>query len=1049
MGGGLHVELLGHFQVTYDGRPVTGVHARQQTLLTYLLLNPHRHSRQQVAALFWPDSGDGQSMTNLRRELHNLRHALPDADRLLSIDQVSVGLREARTVSCDVFDFESAVGRGDRDALRAASALYKGDLLPDCGDAWIVSERERLRQKYAGALRTLVALLEEGRDYAEAIEHARRLLALEPFDEQMCRTLMRLHALRGERGAVRDVYLNLTKNLEVELGVKPDPETVEAYERVRDTAGMASASEVTRATVPPLVGRGPQWSQILRAWHDAERGQAKVVVIRGEAGIGKTRLAEELLDWCGRQGIAGARTRSFAAEGGLPYAPITDWLRSKALEQARARLEAPWRNEVALLVPEFAPQQTDPGAAAMREPWRRQRLFEGLSRAVLCGPRPMLLVLDDLQWCDLDTLEWVRYHLGAHATDRLLVVGTLRSEEATDNRGLGGFLQHLRSMERLAEIDVGPLDAAETALLAAHVAGSNLDPERRSSLYRQTEGHPLFIVEIARSGVDARLPLSPKIQAIIDGRLARLSPMGREVARLAAVVGRDFSIDLLREAAAFDERVLTDALDELWQRRIIRDHGVTGYDFSHDRVRESAYAEIAPATRQRLHRRIAGVLEHLHADNLDPVSARVAAHCEHAGDLERARRHYRRAAEVAARVFAHEEAIRHVTKALGLLKALPETEERDRDEIGLQLALSVPMLAAKGYTSVELEATLERVRTLGGRIGDAEAGIEAQSKLFGVHVVRGNLAQSLTIARDLLTATEGRPGLIAQAHLSMAGVSTHLGELDRARHHFEQALSLYDRQRSQAPFFGLDIRVFSLAWGAHVWWMLGFPDRALRSASQAVTYAEELGHPHNLAVAHAYAIITSHLCGDLNASAAHSSKAAALCGRYGIGYYAEWSTIFDGWSQAVERPADGIATIRRGLGNLAATNSAVRRPLYLSLLANALVRAEQREEARGVLDAALATAAANGELWWAPELHRLRGLLDELPEPWFLRALEIARSQSSRSLELRVAMSLARVWRDQGQAERGRALLSDVYGRFTEGHGSADLTEARTLLTDL
>jgi predicted ATPase len=283
----------------------------------------------------------------------------------------------------------------------------------------------------------------------------------------------------------------------------------------------------------------------------------------------------------------------------------------------------------------------------------------------------------------------------------------------------------------------------------------------------------------------------------------------------------------------------------------------------------------------------------------------------------------------------------------------------------------------------------------------------------------------------------------------MAGVATHLGELERARHHFEQALSLYDRERSQPAFFGLDVRMFSLAWGAHVWWLLGSPDRALQDARSAVAYAEELGHPHNLAIAHAYAMLISHMYGDSTASAVHSTKAAMLCNRYGIGYYAEWSTIFDGWSQAVERPSDGIATIRRGLSNLAATNSMVRRPFYLSLLASALVRADQREEARGVLDAALATAAANGELWWAPELYRLRGLLDELPEPWFLRAVEIAQSQSSRSLELRASMSLARLWRARGELERGRTLLSTVYERFTEGRESADLIEVRTLLTDL
>jgi adenylate cyclase len=327
--------------------------------------------------------------------------------------------------------------------------------------------------------------------------------------------------------------------------------------------------------------------------------------------------------------------------------------------------------------------------------------------------------------------------------------------------------------------------------------------------------------------------------------------------------------------------------------------------------------------------------------------------------------------------------------------------------------------------------------------------VEALAKLHGVHIVRANVQKAREIALDVLRLAEDHPSLVPESHFNIAGISKMRGELERARHHFDQAVTLYEPGRSQPAFFGLDVRVFSLAWQAHVLWLLGDIDQSLRSAQQSVSWAEAMGHQHNLAVAHAYASITYHLYGDTGQSNVHGDVSTALCRRHGFAYYAEWHTILGGWARSAAHSGEAIAAIRQGITNLHAMGAAIRRPFYLSLLARVLALAGQREEARGVLDAALSTAAERGELWWTAELHRLRGLVDDTPEPWLLRALEIARSQSSRSLELRAAMSLARLWRDRGEPKRGHALLSPIYGGFVEGHHSADLSEARALLAEL
>lgn len=1063
----LSIQLLGTFQICLDGQPLPDFdQRRQQLLLAYLLL--HRHaplSRTHLAFTLWPDSTDNQALGNLRRELSKLRRRLPQAERYLTIDNQSVCWREDSGYGLDFAVFEDALtaaaqNSGRPDAYRSlASAVeeYTGPLLPGFYDEWLLGERERLAQSFTQALEKLAQLSEEDRDYPAAIGWAQRLLRQDILHEPTYRRLMRLYALTENRAGALRTYHACVSVLEQELDVEPDRETQQLYQRLLLAEDQPAPAASTDRRIAPtrLVGRQAEWQQMLALWQRASRGEAHLLLVSGEAGLGKSRLVEELVNWVSRQGLPTAYARAFAAAGELAYGPIAEWLRGEQPASSLAHLDSFWLAEVSRLLPEVRVQRPElPPPQPLVDSWQRRRFWEGLARAFLAESDAQLLWLDDLQWCDAETLAWLGYLLQLAPTAPLLVAGTVRPEEIDADHPLGNLKLALARAGRLTEIELPPLDGAASAQLAEQVLARGLDKASRERLLYLSEGNPLFVIETALaglgesaaepSGVRRVADLPGPLYALIRARLHRLSTAAQQIAGLAAVIGRTFSFPILTAASDFDEAQVIGALDELWQRRIIREQGVNEYDFSHDRIRDVAYAEISPVRRPYLHRAVARALEKVHGDGLVEVAARLGAHWESGGQAEKALEYYQQAAAIALDRLAYREQLTHLRSALRLLDELPVTPDRQQTRLAVMLTMADPLVILYGWSPVDLLPHCLATHALCQEIGSPHQLIQIKAGLQSYFQMRGQCREALGYAEQSLNlvqkmAGEPLPADIEQGHSGMASVSFRLGKLTIAHKHFTLAGS----ERPGKGSFHIIVK-----------WLLGYTDQAERMAAA-------YGADANLSPFHRSAMLTNTLYiyySTRNDAALESSLArlAILSDQYELAFWQAVVTFFQSWLSVVHGDKqNGLEGMTTSLTKMEQVGCGVL-TLYLSVLVEGYRLVGDMPASETALAEAFERAHSGEQRFWYAELLRQKGQLLALRqapaqdvESTYLEALSVARQQAAKSLELRAAISLARLWQAQGRTAEAQELLAGVYGWFTEGFDTADLLDARTLLAEL
>ena len=1048
----LRVALLGDGSIT---DAVTGEvrtrSSRSIVLVGYLVVRAGTtQPRQRIAGLFWPESGDAQALTNLRRELHGLRRVL-DGQPCLDVSGQGLGWRDAPAVTVDLLAFRDAAASalaarqaGDLQAAAqhadAALAHYAGGFLPGFDDEWILEARTDLQRDCV----ELCALVCRARralgDPAAAFGAARRRVRLEPLEEAGYQTLMQLQADAGDRAGAVSTYHWCASVLERELGVVPGPAIRAALQRVMGQqvrpvpspaaeGATAEGSAAEGATAEgsaaegeaagrgrrgsALVGRADEFAVLRGVWRRAAAGQPQVVVVRGDAGVGKTRLVTEAADAARRQGAAVATSQCFGTSGRLALAPVADWLRSPVVRAGHHELDAVWREEVERLVPtDGGRADAAAGQRAMVDAWQRHRFFEGLARALLAVHRPTLLVLDNLQWCDQETLAFLAFFLGLAVDAPVLVAATLRVDSLDDEPEVRQWLARLRSAGAVAQVALEPLKQDDTVQLAEAISGRSFPPSEHAVLQGATGGFPLHIVEAMRAVEGSPHSTLPQddLAAVLRGRLQQAGSAAQEVAGLAAAVGRDFTLDLLAEASDLTADSVVAAVDELWRRRILRTRGER-YDFSHDLIRDAAYAQVTLPRRWLLHRRLAQGLELLHADDLAPVGALLAEQYARGGRPEKALAYYRRAAESAEGIFAHAEAVRLLDAALAIVRAQPPSQGSAAQELALLESMAAPRNAWQGYASVTLQRVLERSIVLSESLGRSDSLVSALVGMWGSLFVQGRIGDSRAAAERAMALVEPDSERGGAARFALAGALLTAGEPSASLPYFELAAESTDEP---SLHIGTRPDVHAKAWVAHARWLLGDQNGALASARQAIERARAVARPYPLAVAFAYVAVTHQLRADTADLPGAVDELEELCRRYEFGYYREWGLVLRGWCLG---GASGLALARRGVQNLRSQGSFARMPYWLTLLADLQARAGLNDDARSTLDAALVGARAQGDLWWLPEVLRLRAKYEPDPRAaaeQVRQAQALATAHGSLALVRRCDDDLARLGVEPG-----------------------------------
>ncbi len=1048
----LHVTLLGEQAFGDESGSRSVRSSRTLTLAAFLVIHANvPQSRHRLAPLFWPDSSDEQSLTNLRRELHYLRSALDDDPSLL-VTAKELCWRDTPTCRVDVRVFLDEHAKAMRAAVRgdddqalshalAATAEYRGEFLPGSYEDWALETRAGLEQQCVELLELVCELRVRAEDLAGAVDAARRRVQLRPLDEIGYRRLMQLQGDLGDRAGAVGTYHRCASVLERELGVEPDPLTRESLNTLLARVGPAVTALPERDDVArrsgaanvTLVGRGAEFDSVHEAWHAASAGRASVAIVRGAAGVGKTRLVTDVAEAARRSGAVVATSQCFGTSGRLALSPVADWLRAPEVQSAMAELDTVWRAEVERLVPSgHGRREAAASPRAMVDAWQRHRFFEGLARALESVRRPMLLVLDNLHWCDPETLAFLTFCLQLTPDAPLLVAATLREDAAQDDPEVAEWIVRMKAAGLVSELTLHPLGVAGTVALAEGIAGRALSETEAELLHATTGGFPLFIVEAARSsdGLGADAFPSSDLTGVLRRRLEQASESAREISGLAAAVGRNFTLDLLTEASDLDADQVVRAVDELWRRRILQEVD-QGYDFSHDLLRESAYTTVSPPRRWLLHRRIAQGLELLHADDVDPVSAQLAEQYARGGRADRALTYYRRAADIAAGLYAYAEAIRLYGEAIALIRAMPAGRGRDIRELEILESTAAPLNARYGYASVQLRSSQQRSFELAQGLGRRESALNTLIGLWASLFVSGETAaahQAATEAQELLTSeTE----LAAAAHFVFGGSALSLGRLTEALEHFTTCAT---SGSAHSLNIGTRPDLHGMAWAAHAHWLLGDDAQALARCTQAITLARGAGSPYNVAVVLAYAAVTYQLRNDLDALRDVVVELRELCRRYSFAYYREWGLVLDGWARGGET---GLRLAQRGVDALTAEGSFARMPYWLSLLADVSARVGRPDDACTLLEAALATGRAHDDLWWLPEVMRMRAAYDE-PEAAAARlraAVRLAQQHGSIALLRRCEQDLA----VRGVPSSRSAFLDTESAAGKAGNGSRTL----------
>jgi DNA-binding winged helix-turn-helix (wHTH) protein/predicted ATPase len=893
-------------------------------------------------------------------------------------------------------------------------------------------------------------------------------------------------------------------------GVRKDP----AAERKRQQLVTGNWHLATH-----LVGREAELARLQEWLERALRGVRQIVFVTGEPGIGKTTVVDTFLAYAaGRGDLWTGRGQCVEHYGpSEAYLPV--------LEALGQLCRGPGGAQVMPLLSRYAPTWLAqmPGLLGEAELEAVQRKAQGATRErmlrelaealeALTAVTPVVLVLEDLHWSDYSTLDLLALLAQRRGEARLLVLGTYRPAEViVSGHPLKALKQELQVHGRCEELALGFLTEVEVAqYLTARFPQQQLPAALGRALYQSTEGNPLFLVTVVEDWVSQQVLVETggqwqvaaqveelaagvpeSLRQMIEKQVGRLTPEEGRLLEAGSVAGVEFTTAAV--AAGLEEQ--TERVEE-WCERLAKreqflrvrgtatfaDGTVTGrYGFLHGLYQQVLYERVAAVRRVRLHRHIGTWGERAYGARGSDLAAELAMHFERGHDYARAVQYLTQARQNALQRSAYREAIRLLTKELELLMTLPETPERAQHELGLQCTLGAIQAITKGYAAPEVQNAYERAFLLSQQVKETRQLFPALVGLSGFRFLRAELQTVKLLTMQLFRLAQSTPdsAFLLWAHTVQGLASATMGELPTALRHLEAGIGLYDSQLhrpSRTRIAQQDPHVTNLSYAALTLWRLGYPDQARKRVDEALTWAQELAHPSNLAlVLDVAAAGVNILLRDVQAVYTYTEMLMKLAHEQGFPYWLARAAIRQGWVSAERGQVEaGITKLRQGMDTVRAAGAELGTSPILAQLAEAYGKIGQEGEGLLLLAEALAQVEHTGERWHEAELYRLKGQLtlqsqvqslkskvsspqhrasstqgEAGAEACFLKAIEVAREQQAKSLELRAAMSLARLWQQQGKQHEAYKMLAEIYGWFTEGFDTKDLQEAKTLLEEL
>jgi DNA-binding SARP family transcriptional activator/tetratricopeptide (TPR) repeat protein len=946
----LALTLFGSPRIEFDRQPITVDTRKAIALLVYLALTRQPHSRDALAALLWPEYDQSHAYAALRRTLSALNKALGGYG--LAIERESIGLDDQADIWIDAEQFQHRFAECRKHAhaenemcarciepLTQAVDLYREDFLAGFSlrdsaafDDWAFFQTEQLRRELIGALDRLVRQLASQHDYAAALAHARRWIAIDPLHEPAHRALMQLYALTDQRAAALRQYQECARVLKQELDVEPLAETTQLYEAIK--ANKLKAADDRPPTVVnqpapvagnpfPLIGRTAELHTLRQAYAGSRAG--RFVAITGEAGIGKTRLAEEFIEQVRDRSGAIITARCYEGEVILPYSLFADILRAAIAQPDRLhqldRLPAVWVSEAARLNPELISLRPDlPAPPPLDNPSAQGRFFEGVTQVLLalCATdqqTPAILFLDDLNWVDEASLELWSYFVRRLCGHALLIIAAWRTENAPHEQRLQQVVTDLQRSGSGMLLSLAPLNQAQVAELTQACLPNSVDVAKR--LYRETEGLPYFVVEYLEAlrahSEDWSLPRS--VRDLLLKRLTSVSDAGRQLLQTAVVIGRSFDFDTLRAASGRSEEETVTALEELIAQRLIHENAAPDvaqaprYDFNHEKLRELIYEETGLARRRLLHQRVAQALidRQRTSATASALAGSIAQHYQLAGRLAEAAEYFYRAGEYAQSLYANAEALAHYQAAL--TAGYPDAA-RLHERLGDLHTLRGEYQAA--LQSYETTAALDRsqpnqVAHLEHKLGQVyqrqgkrdlaethfaaalraldEPSVQAQIytdwSLSAHH--RGDTDRALELAQRALELAEASTDqraasqrAHAQAHNVLGVLARHHGDMATAEHHLQQSLAVAaesgDRIAHVAALNNLSL----------VYAECDAIDQALALTAQALAECAALGDRHREAALHNHLADLLHEADRSEEAMTHLKQAVTIFAEIGV-----------------------------------------------------------------------------------------------------------------------------------------------------------------------